>query len=57
MTNAIQQYNLSKLDIFTPNDLYPELPRLVHGEYSVMGGVATSTYRSAILGTRLLTTQ
>lgn len=45
MTNAIKQYNLSKLDIFTPNCLHPTLPPLAHGEYSVMGGVATSTRR------------
>jgi hypothetical protein len=57
MTNAIQQHNLSKLDIFTPNILYPALPRLAHGEYPVMGGVATSTYRSGIAATRLLMAQ
>lgn len=44
MTNAIKQHNLSKLDIFTPNRLHPTLPTLAHGEYTVMGGVATSTY-------------
>ena len=44
MTNAIKQYELSKLDIFTPNRLHPTLPPLAHGEYSVMGGVATSEY-------------
>lgn len=43
MTNAIKQYELSKLDIFTPNRLHPTLPPLAHGEYSVMGGLATST--------------
>lgn len=42
MTVAIKQYNLSKLDIFTPNRLHPALPPLAHGEYSVMGGIATS---------------
>ncbi|KAF1364723.1 hypothetical protein EJ07DRAFT_59028, partial [Lizonia empirigonia] len=41
MTNAIKQYELSKLDIFTPNQLYPTLPPLAHSEYSVMGGLAT----------------
>ena len=57
MTYANKQHNLSKLDIFTPNIMYPALPRLVHGEYPVMGGVATSTYRGAISNTRLLTAQ
>lgn len=42
MTNAVKQYGLSKLDLFTPNRLHPELPALAHGEYPVMGGVATS---------------
>ena len=45
MTNAIKQYDLSKLDIFTPNRLHPTLPPLAHGEYSAMNGVATSTYK------------
>jgi hypothetical protein len=44
MTNAIKQHNLSKLDLFTPNCLHPTLPPLAHGEYSVMGGIATSTF-------------
>lgn len=44
MTNAIQQHHLSKLDIFTPNRLHPTVPPLAHGEYPVMGGVATSAY-------------
>lgn len=57
MTQSIQQHHLSKLDIFTPNIMYPALPRLVHGEYPVMGGVATSTFRGAISDTRLLTAQ
>lgn len=42
MTNAIKQHHLSKLDIFTPSRLHPSLPPLAHGEYPVMGGVATS---------------
>jgi hypothetical protein len=49
MTNAIKQYNLSKLDIFTPNRLHPTLPPLAHGEYSVMGGVATSMHDDLLL--------
>ncbi|KAJ4986917.1 hypothetical protein SVAN01_07595 [Stagonosporopsis vannaccii] len=44
MTNAIKQYSLSKLDLFTPNRLHPALPPLAHGEYSVMGGLATMIY-------------
>ncbi|KAF1923913.1 uncharacterized protein M421DRAFT_425245 [Didymella exigua CBS 183.55] len=44
MTNAINQHKLSKLDLFTPNRLHPTLPSLSHGEYPVMGGVATMIY-------------
>lgn len=44
MTNSIKRYNLSKLDLFTPNRLHPALSPLAHGEYPVMGGVATSTH-------------
>ncbi|OSS49718.1 hypothetical protein B5807_06166 [Epicoccum nigrum] len=52
MTNAVQQHNLSKLDIFTPNIMHPALPRLVHGEYSVMGGVATMVYEPDLVSRR-----
>ncbi len=48
MTMAVKQYHLSKLDIFTPNVLHPTLPALAHGEYTVMGGVATSKHTSAV---------
>ena len=57
MTDAIKQYNLSKLDIFTPNRLHPTLPPLAHGEYSVMGGVATSTFQLHQFPEALLITQ
>ncbi|KAF2631927.1 hypothetical protein BU25DRAFT_445105 [Macroventuria anomochaeta] len=52
MTNAIKQYGLSKLDIFTPNRLHPTLPPLAHGEYPVMGGVATMIYEPDLIARR-----
>jgi hypothetical protein len=41
MTQAQKAYNLSKLDLFTPNALHPKLPPLTTGLYTVMGGAAT----------------
>jgi hypothetical protein len=38
MTTAITKHNLSKLDLFTPNALHPNLPRLNYGYYMCMGG-------------------
>ncbi|KAH6615017.1 hypothetical protein C7974DRAFT_379905 [Boeremia exigua] len=52
MTNAINQYSLSKLDIFTPNDLHPALPSLAHGEYPVMGAVAIMIYEPDLASRR-----
>ncbi|XPS75185.1 hypothetical protein M3J09_007292 [Ascochyta lentis] len=52
MTNASKQYILSKLDIFTPNRLHPTLHPLAHGEYSVMGGVATMIYEPDLVARR-----
>ncbi|KAF3043459.1 hypothetical protein E8E12_008879 [Didymella heteroderae] len=52
MTNAIKYYNLSKLDLFTPNRLHPKLPPLAHGEYPVMGGVATMIYEPDLIARR-----
>ena len=49
MTKATQDYNLSKLDLFTPNPLHPLLPRLAIGTYSVMGGTATMIAEGDIL--------
>lgn len=46
MTNALSKYGLSKLDIYTPSVLHPELPPLATGDYTVMGGTANSTYSS-----------
>jgi hypothetical protein len=37
MTSAIQTYHLSKLDLFTPNTLHPNLPPITFGIY-VVGG-------------------
>ncbi|KAF2993608.1 hypothetical protein E8E13_001608 [Curvularia kusanoi] len=52
MTTAIRDHNLSKLDIFTPNRLYPTLPPLTHGEYPIMGGVATMFYEPDLASRR-----
>ncbi|KAH3958933.1 hypothetical protein HBI81_150480 [Parastagonospora nodorum] len=37
MTQAHKAHSLSKLDLFTPNALHPELPPLTSGLYTVMG--------------------
>lgn len=39
MTAAISNHYISKLDLFTPNDLHPNLPPLKFGTYHVMGGI------------------
>ncbi|KAH7388794.1 hypothetical protein BKA66DRAFT_489929 [Pyrenochaeta sp. MPI-SDFR-AT-0127] len=52
MTIAIQDYYLSKLDLFTPNDLHPHLPPLATGTYSVMGGVATMISERDVIARR-----
>ncbi|KAJ8117590.1 hypothetical protein OPT61_g1243 [Boeremia exigua] len=52
MTNAIKQYQLSKLDLFTPNRLHPTLPPLAHGEYAVSGCVATMIYEPDLISRR-----
>ncbi|KAH8727589.1 hypothetical protein GQ44DRAFT_748327 [Phaeosphaeriaceae sp. PMI808] len=41
MTQATKEYDLSKLDLFTPNELHPTLPPLTSGLYTVMGSAAT----------------
>jgi hypothetical protein len=41
MTQATQATHLSKLDLFTPSPLHPDLPPLATGLYYVMGGAAT----------------
>jgi hypothetical protein len=51
MTQAQKAYNLSKLDLFTPNALHPKLPPLTTGLYTVMGGAATmKAHIRALLG-------
>ncbi|KAF1840970.1 uncharacterized protein K460DRAFT_410363 [Cucurbitaria berberidis CBS 394.84] len=52
MTNATQDYNLSKLDLFTPNALHPRLPRLATGAYKVMGGNAVMVAEADVLARR-----
>ncbi|KAF2196728.1 hypothetical protein GQ43DRAFT_242477 [Delitschia confertaspora ATCC 74209] len=41
MTDAIEKTTLTKLDLFTPNILYPDAPSLRKGTYMVMGAPAT----------------
>jgi hypothetical protein len=43
MTNALTQYHISKLDLFTPSVLHPSLPPLATGEYMMAGGIVNST--------------
>ena len=62
MTQAMKTYGLSKLDIFTPNQLHRDLPRLsirsysVHGNPAVMIGeadlIARHRHICALLGPR-----
>jgi len=40
MSEVERKHHLSKLDLFTPNILYPDLPPLLHGAYTVNGGRA-----------------
>ncbi|KAE8842667.1 hypothetical protein PTNB85_00689 [Pyrenophora teres f. teres] len=41
MTDALKTTRLSKLDLFTPSELHPDLPPLRTGLYPVYGGIAT----------------
>jgi hypothetical protein len=41
MSEAIQTHHLSKLDLFTPNQLYPSLPPLLFGCCIVVGTETT----------------
>jgi hypothetical protein len=49
MSGASSKYGLSKLDLFTPNVLHPDLPALAHGHTTVMGGDATMILESDII--------
>jgi hypothetical protein len=49
MTQAIKLHLLSKLDLFTPNALHPNLPPLTTGLYTVMGSSATMLLESDVL--------
>jgi hypothetical protein len=40
MTDAVTKHYISKLDLFTPNALHPNLPPLKFGTYVVMGGTS-----------------
>jgi hypothetical protein len=48
-TAAIKDHGLSKLDLFTPNVLYPHLPPLVLGTYVCMGGDTLMISESSVL--------
>ncbi|KAF2276227.1 uncharacterized protein EI97DRAFT_501490 [Westerdykella ornata] len=48
------QFPLSKLDLFTPNPLYPFLPPLRHGRYTCMGGSATMFHANDVFDRREL---
>ncbi|OAL50580.1 hypothetical protein IQ07DRAFT_679960 [Pyrenochaeta sp. DS3sAY3a] len=49
MSGASSQYGLSKLDLFTPNVLHPDLPALTHGNITIMGGDATMILESDVV--------
>ncbi|CBX92681.1 hypothetical protein IAQ61_005948 [Plenodomus lingam] len=52
MTAAMSTYNLSKLDLFTPNELHPYLEALTVGTASVMGGQAIMISEPDVLARR-----
>jgi hypothetical protein len=49
MTQAAHDHSLSKLDLFTPNELHPTLPPLTIGVYTVMGSPCTMILESDVL--------
>lgn len=49
MTDAVIKHSLSKLDLFTPNLLHPNLPPLVLGSYVYMGGDTIMLSRPSVL--------
>jgi hypothetical protein len=49
MTQAHKAHSLSKLDLFTPNALHPNLPPLTTGLYTVMGSPAIMLLESDVL--------
>lgn len=52
MTDAIKKYNLSKLDLFTPNILHLDLPGLPFGAQASMGGMITLISEPAVIARR-----
>lgn len=52
MTGAANKYCLSKLDLFTPNILHPDLPSLLHGHATVLGGDSTMILESDVIARR-----
>ena len=48
-TQAIAQHGLSKLDLFTPNALHPNLPPLRLGAYTLMGGETIMLAEASVL--------
>ncbi|KAJ4301863.1 hypothetical protein N0V90_003959 [Kalmusia sp. IMI 367209] len=49
MTDATIKHHLSKLDMFTPNCLHPDLPPLIVGTYTVMGGESVMISTPSVL--------
>lgn len=49
MTDATTKHGLSKLDLFTPNVLHPNLPPLTFGTYMCMGGETMMISESDVL--------
>jgi len=49
MTQATKDHSLSKLDLFTPNELHPTLPPLTTGLYTVMGSPSTMILEGDVL--------
>lgn len=49
MTQALKAHHLSKLDLFTPNALHPNLEPLTSGLLPVMGSTATMILETDVL--------
>ncbi|RMZ69209.1 hypothetical protein GMOD_00003144 [Pyrenophora seminiperda CCB06] len=49
MTDAIRGFGLSKQDLFTPSDRYPDLPPLTQGHYVVLGTRALMISKPEVL--------
>jgi hypothetical protein len=52
MTDAHSKYKLSKLELFTPNALFPDLPPLRLGTLSTMGTLAIMIHEADVISRR-----